>query len=826
MSLLPKIGQKALTPDYFPTVMQAFIFRNWSMIPKARIALVLNTSVGNVLKEADRMGLSEQGDTNIWFEKGYITIIRSNWHLLPYDQLLQLLNWTEEKLALVLKEEDFLDIKLGLMKPDCEPVLYKELTPEQIEKTKYIYNTVKEITSCGITRQPFDFWNDEEKHISHLPPKEGQVILDNTWTICDKTGDSAVKNMVARFGTHMKDNWNINLLSSGKYEIVLSFVFHKEEEYHKIDIKENQITIEGGSSAGILRGLYRLEDLAQIAGGPHYNCATLERIPRFGSRYIYPFCALYESAFDVDSNTYCPNEVLEKYAEAGVNGIWLQAVLYRLIEFPYEPKYSKGWENRQKNLRDFVERAKNYGIKLYLYLNEPRTMPLDFFEKYPEMKGAVSGGYACMCLSNKKCREYLTNAVEKLCRDIPGLGGFFTITMSENVTHCKSHIVDEKCHNCENIPPWELAATANKAIAEGAHRIDPNIRIIAWDWGWTSKFGFKDGDTESCIRSLPKYVTIMCKRETGIPFIRGGIKGEVEDYAISVEGVSEQALKNWSYAKVHGHQTAIKLQMNDSWECSTVPYLPVYGILTTQMKSVIDLNINHLMLSWTLGGYPSPTIKLISEAFFIENGNKTPNYEERLRVLYGNYADNVKKATDIFCDAFCEFPFDLEVLYKGPQNSGVSNPLYSTPTGYKATMTCYCYDDIDSWRSVYPAEVLESQYKKVSDKWLQGLSILDKNLNELYDISYMSYSLFRSSYHQVRFIRLRDSYLQSNSKETLDEIIELIRNERELSANVYKIMCRRPEIGFEAANHYYYNTTSVLEKIINCDELLKYYESK
>ena len=56
--------------------------------------------------------------------RGYITLIRRNWHLLPYDQLLELLEMTPERLAFTLREDDFLWIKLGRLKPKCEPLRY------------------------------------------------------------------------------------------------------------------------------------------------------------------------------------------------------------------------------------------------------------------------------------------------------------------------------------------------------------------------------------------------------------------------------------------------------------------------------------------------------------------------------------------------------------------------------------------------------------------------------------------------------------------------------------------------------------------------------
>jgi hypothetical protein len=56
--------------------------------------------------------------------RGYISIIRRNWHLLPYSQLLELLDMTPQRMSFSLREEDFLWIKLGSLKPKCEPLRY------------------------------------------------------------------------------------------------------------------------------------------------------------------------------------------------------------------------------------------------------------------------------------------------------------------------------------------------------------------------------------------------------------------------------------------------------------------------------------------------------------------------------------------------------------------------------------------------------------------------------------------------------------------------------------------------------------------------------
>ena len=828
---LPDIKKAPIIPEYFPTPMQTFIFRNWETVSKTRLAEVLGTTVENIEAEAKRMGLKPQGDTGIWSQKGYITIIRANWHLLPYNQLLQLLGWDEEKLARVLKDDDFLDIKLGsykpleTFKPDAKEIKYRPLTANEIKATEKIKTEMKSLFSLegDKIKAPFDFWSEDKTSIALNPAKPGQVTLDDGWVVCDSTKSPEVSDMSERFISSMKKSWNVALSGTGKNIILLEFAEGKTGEYHEIIVSDSSIIIRGGSSEGILRGIYRLEDLAKLNSGPHFDKGKFVREPRFKARIIYSFCGLYEMALDVDSRTYCPDSLLEKYARVGVNGIYLPGVLYRMSEFPYAPELSEGWQKRLENLKAFTERAAKYSIKIYLYLNEPRTMPLSVFKNHPDMRGALElgGKNACMCLTSEKSRNFIYNSVLTICRNAPKLGGIFTITMSENLTNCKAREVAEPCEKCRDIPTWDLISTVNSLIAKAAHSVNPDMNIIAWDTAWDPNREASEA-AKSCIVRLPEDVAIMCQREECVPFEIGGIKNKVIDYSLSVEGLSEKSKQMWKWAKELGHETAVKMQINNTWECSTTPYLPVYRILFNIMKEVLDAGIDHLLLSWTLGGYPSPSIRLMSEAFFAENGKKAFDIDSALKIVYGDKADNVKKATDIFSDAFKEFPFDIDVAYLGPQNAGPANIFYHKPTGYNASMTCFSYDALDDWRVMYPRETFLSQFKIMSEKWREGLALLEKG-TELYDISYVSYSLLRSSYNITEFIMLRDKYLESGDEKIKPEIVKLLEEEKEIASKVYEIMTRRPEVGYEAANHYYFSQASLMEKVINCAWLTEYY---
>ena len=116
----------ALVSRYFPDRVHEFVWRNWQVVEPAKLAAILKTSVENVQTLAGSMGLPPAGTIPPEMKsRGYITLIRRNWHLLPYDQLLTLLDMTPERLAFALREDDFLWIKLGSLKPKCEPIHYQ-----------------------------------------------------------------------------------------------------------------------------------------------------------------------------------------------------------------------------------------------------------------------------------------------------------------------------------------------------------------------------------------------------------------------------------------------------------------------------------------------------------------------------------------------------------------------------------------------------------------------------------------------------------------------------------------------------------------------------
>ena len=164
-SELPQvIPNKNIALPHFPTRLHAAVFRLWETVSAEQIAKGLDIPLARIQEVANDLGLPEQKHIDIWKNRGYITTIRNAWHILPYDQLLGVLGWDEKRLALCLKEDDFLFIKLGNFKPDCPPVRDEILSDEQKLQCQKIKKSITSIFSGlfeGVA--PFSYFDNKKE---------------------------------------------------------------------------------------------------------------------------------------------------------------------------------------------------------------------------------------------------------------------------------------------------------------------------------------------------------------------------------------------------------------------------------------------------------------------------------------------------------------------------------------------------------------------------------------------------------------------------------------------------------------------------------------
>lgn len=835
--LLPKpVNGKFLKVEHFPASYQTLIFRLWEMVSAEKIAEVIKTTKENVINSAYSMGLKEQKNIDQWLTRGYISIIKAVWQLLPYEQMLLLLDWDEARLDFCLKEDDFLGGKLG-EKCDCPPVLYRELTQEEKEKTKKIKASMEkhiQILDEKDIAIPFDFWNSKYKPL--ISPVKQEIAVNSDWCIEYPKNNSAINDYVEDFEEFAK-TFGITFKKSSDKKIILKCdIETDDEEYHEIDIKENEIIINAGHDFGVLRGIYFLEDLAESAGTFTFKKKSYKRKTKVKTRFLYSFCGLYADVLDKDTEISFPQELLKEYAKRGINGVWIQGVLYKLAPYPFDEKQCVGWEKRLENLDKLTKRAARYGIKVYMYINEPRCLPLAYFEKHPELKGSKlrpNGDNACLCTSHPDTHKYLKDALQTVCKRVPELGGFFNITQTENRVLCYSSGATlgpgaEPCPVCFEKAPSEVISGVIKTMADAICEINPKMKYFYFAWSLSQTLG--QDEANKVIELLPKNVIVLQVSETQMPVnIPADGANDIVDYSIAIVGPGEVAKNQWRKAKECGLETAAKVQISNSWECSSAPFIPVYDNIIEHMQNLSDEGVEHIMLSWTLGGYISDNIKIASSYFF-DDGEQKDAYDNILTQSYGSYKETVKEAVHHFSDGFKNFPFNWKHIYTGPCNEGVANLLYTKPSGMTATMTCFPYDDLQTWRGLvtdrpsalsgplFKEEVLLNQYALICDEWEKGLEIIkDMPTSEFKDMAIYCYTLFKSSYNQIKF------YMEREGKQDKTVMRNIVESEKELAISAYEIMLRNASVGYEAANHYYVTRSKLAEKVVQCDYILENY---
>ena len=736
---LPAGNAPAPVPlPHFPSRLHAFVWRNWQLVPAERLANVVGTTRKQIERVAQAMGLGAQPRiTRDQQRRSYLTVIKRNWHLLPYEQLLALLGWSAEKLAYTLREDDFFFIKLGSHKPKCEPLQFV-------------------------------------------------------------SADAAVR---AREDALAKVIGEYFPRGTNPTEPLFAFV----------------------------------EELSSRRWSP--------KLPEGSNamRLCYSYFALYGDPLLEPGLDPYPDGYLARLAEKGVNAVWLQGVLSKLAPFPWQPELSARHEERLKNLQRLTTRARKYGIAIYLYLNEPRAMPLPFFAAHPGLKGAVEGDHAALCTSNPEVQRWMRDSVQHICDAVPALGGFFTITASENFTNCWSHGAGAKCPRCGRRPGADVIAEVNRLISSGiesaARRASPKERLrvapslLAWDWGWN------DAWAEPIVNQLPQDCALMSVSEWSLPIERGGVKTTVGEYSISAVGPGPRAKRHWELARQRGLRVIAKIQAGNSWELSSVPYIPALENVARHVSNLRDAGVADVMLGWTLGGYPSPNIEVACALL----NDKTRSPDEVLPSVaqrrFGAGAATVVRAWREFSVAFREFPFHIGVSYSGPQQLGPANLLWEMPTGYHASMVGFPYDDLDGWRAVYPPPVFVEQFEKVADGFAKGIELLKRfdagkltseqrhAIDGEIRIAEASEIHFRSVANQARFVMLRRALKSATNaaaaEPNLARLESVLRSEMELARQLHALQRADSRIGFEASNQYYYVPADLAEKVLNCRDLLE-----
>lgn len=601
----------------------------------------------------------------------------------------------------------------------------------------------------------------------------------------------------------------------------------KCREAYRITVSEGEIRLASGDTEGIRRGLVFIEDEMNRREGGFLPLGAIERHPFVKSRISRCFFAppshasnegtVNELASDID---YYPEEYLNRLAHDGVNGLWIGAAFHDILKSDVIPECGEDSERRLKKLGEIVRKCRRYGIGIYLFSIEPASgYSNPHLEKHPELCGSRGryGETHLFCPSTEGCKKYIKDAITRLFTAIPDLAGFMGITTGECLSGCGSYLTleCERCKESFGSHAATLAAT-EKMIADAMAEVAPNAEFISWTYN--QRAFSRDTVKEACELRDPSVIHMQNFEDYGRP-MQLGRRRLALDYWLSYVGPGEIMSDSLEINKRRGIRTYAKLQVCSSHEISTVPYVPVPGILYEKYKFMRENGISGAVQCWYFGNYPSMMNKAASELSFEPFFGEKRDFLEHLAGIYwGSDAPAVARAWELFERGYRNFPVSVSFEWFGPMQDSPAVPLRLKPVDLPMPSTWLMRDPVGGDRigeCLTDGHTIEEAIE-LSSRMCEDISKGAELFESLPDLGRYARAeqksvalaistLFNSGLDVLNFYKLRHQLGIGRGDPTplLDEMQAIAEREIEHSRRMIPLCERDSRLGYHSEAHGY-----------------------
>lgn len=470
-----------------------------------------------------------------------------------------------------------------------------------------------------------------------------------------------------------------------------------------------------------------------------------------------PHSKYYDDETKNAARYYTP-DVLADIRKNGFNAIWLWGKLWELGRSQAFPDLNDAAApQRIASLQQVIRNAREQGIKVFLYFNEPLALAEDhpFWKSHPDLAGEPHPDFEtgatllAFCPSAPRFRALFTEAVEHLFADLPGLGGVILITASENHTHCWSHrskrlvgdayidcgLQEQTCPRCHDREPADVVAELTTIWKEQADTLTEKPEVWVWNWSWSMWYEQPQAEVVS---RLPDGVKLLCDFERGA--IRTQQIGDVfiDEYSLGFVGPGERLLQSKAVADRQGIQTCAKLQIGTTHELATVPNIPLIGNLFDKLIQAEKLDLSGLMCSWNFGNSLTANTALFE--FFLRHPELRRCRNTFLTQFAAEYFGLTPEAETLcilqawehFQRAFAEYPFSIPMLYHSPMNYAPALKLSFHFAGRKMGPSWIPHrpwgDDLKNCLTPFTIEQVTTAFAIMRDAWQTGLALYTKTL--------------------------------------------------------------------------------------------------
>ena len=536
-----------------------------------------------------------------------------------------------------------------------------------------------------------------------------------------------------------------------------------------------------------------------------------------------------------------PESYFAELAENGFNAVWLRGILRNLSDSTILPGIGDDIARHQDALGAVIARARPYGVKVLLYLNEPLCLAGDdpFWKTHPGLRGVnhVAGEWcmdpwptlAALCTSTPEVRAWLREVTRNLFRTLPDLGGWFAITASEHLTHCYSHGVNLArdtgpggCPRCAGRDPLDIVADVLADLHAGTREASAGAHTIAWNWSWEM---FAPQPQPDLLRRLPRDMILLLDWERGgTRRLPNGRENFVDEYSLAYVGPSERFVAGYQEAKRHGLRVMAKLQVGTTHELATVPNLPLVDNLYRKMVKAEELQLAGMLATWNFGNSFSFNTAAVAH-FARTSARPAPDVftaDLARRYFPGADADGVAQAVADFSRALAYYPFDMAMLYWGPVNYALVYPLTLAPlTGQPMGASWMMHprgDDLSRSLGQFTLEEVIALFTDLLAGWQRGVERLAPALAPCRSesarlelgVARMVGHCYRSARNVFQTYRLR----RDRPADAAEQFSAIVQDEIANLEGALPLIEADPRLGFHAeCQAYQYDAAGVRAKL-------------
>ena len=616
---------------------------------------------------------------------------------------------------------------------------------------------------------------------------------------------------------------------------------YKDEEF-VIEVTKNECVVKAGHTKGIRRALIYIEDLFTRNLKPLLKIGVIHKQFKVKSRITRSLFTPYfldGSCKDIGVKNFAPMGYLNRLAHDGVNGIYVGIKFSKVLKSEYMNDYGADEDVVIPVLNDIVQKAKYFGVDVYAFTTEPAsncTSPL--FNNHPEFFGGkgYGGNMHLFCPSTEIGKKYIKESITRLFTLVPGLGGMMNISTGEGLSSCGSYEVFD-CPLCQKVHKTlgKTLAFTEKLMKDVMKEVAPEAKLISWTYNQRS---WEKQDIIDACHNRDKEVYHMVNFEDwGKPKQLGKLR-YAQDYWLAYTGPGELIKMCGEANKVNGGEMFAKLQVCSSHEISTVPYVPVPGILYDKFKYISTSTIGGAILSWDFGNFPSLMNKATTElsvlGFYKSKNEFLKSYG---KLYYGDEYKKIVKAWKYFEKGYKNYPINLAFEWFGPMQDSCCAPLFLKPVDMPLAGTWTYTEKTNGDRigeCMLNGHTIDEVLLLVGNLckcWKKGAEILatvsqenkDKNEEQFSVVNALSL-IFESGYNFIKFYKLRHllGTKQGDALSILLKMREIVVSEIENSNKLVPIVEKDKRIGFHS-----YGYKILPEKLLwRVEELKKLLESE